>query len=117
MTARINGVVSCDLRRLLRRVVPSFAVLRITIPTFGVGRRPLRDRDGKPEEEVMYTYIMQRTQISLTTDERRVLDNEAARTGKSISALIREAVERAYGTSRSSSEELTLMRQTFGSWS
>jgi hypothetical protein len=77
----------------------------------------LRDRDGKPEEEVMYTYIMQRTQISLTTDERRVLDNEAARTGKSISALIREAVERAYGTSRSSSEELTLMRQTFGSWS
>ena len=66
---------------------------------------------------VMYTYIMQRTQISLTADERRVLDIEAARTGKSIAALIREAVEKAYGTSRSSSDDLEMMRQSFGSWS
>ncbi|MBM6622848.1 ribbon-helix-helix protein, CopG family [Micrococcaceae bacterium RIT802] len=34
---------------------------------------------------------MQRTQISLTAGERRTLDAEAARTGRSISALIRDA--------------------------
>jgi len=42
----------------------------------------------------MYTYIMQRTQISLTAEERQILDAEAARSGKSLSALIRDAVER-----------------------
>ena len=41
---------------------------------------------------------MQRTHISLTDGERRALDTEAARTGKSISALIRDAVESHYGT-------------------
>jgi len=65
----------------------------------------------------MYTYIMQRTQISLTIDERKALDAEAARTGKSVSALIRDAVEAVYGTWRSSSDDLDLMRQSFGSWS
>jgi hypothetical protein len=64
----------------------------------------------------MYTYIMQRTQISLTAEERSALDAESARTGKSLSALIREAVERSYGSSRSSADDLDLMRQTFGSW-
>ena len=64
----------------------------------------------------MYTYIMQRTQISLTSEERRALDTESARTGKSLSALIREAVEAMYGTSRSSSDDLDLMRQSFGTW-
>jgi hypothetical protein len=64
----------------------------------------------------MYTYIMQRTQISLTIEERRALDEEAARTGKSISALIRDAVERMYGSSRSSTDDLIVMRQSFGSW-
>jgi hypothetical protein len=64
----------------------------------------------------MYTYIMQRTQISLTVEERKALDAEAARTGKSISALIRDAVEAVYGTWRSSNDDLDLMRQSFGSW-
>lgn len=64
----------------------------------------------------MYTYIMQRTQISLTADERQILDAEAARSGKSLSALIRDAVERVYGSSRSSADDLDIMRQTFGSW-
>jgi hypothetical protein len=65
---------------------------------------------------MMYNYIMQRTQISLTTEERQALDAEAARTGKSVSALIRDAVETVYGTSRSSADDLDLMRQSFGSW-
>ncbi len=65
---------------------------------------------------MMYSYIMQRTQISLTAEERRALDAEAARTGKSISALIRDAVEAHYGTSRSTEEDLASMRRAFGAW-
>ncbi len=65
----------------------------------------------------MYGYItMQRTQISLTDEERRLLDDEAARTGRSIAALIREAVQSVYGDQRSSIEDLAAMRQAFGSW-
>jgi hypothetical protein len=59
---------------------------------------------------------MQRTQISLTSEERRILDSEAARTGRSISALIRDAVETVYGAGRSRDDDLAAMRRAFGSW-
>ena len=65
----------------------------------------------------MYTYIMQRTQISLTAEGRRALDAEAARTGRSVSALIRDAVAIVYGTQRSEEDDLATMRRAFGSWS
>lgn len=59
---------------------------------------------------------MMRTQISLTAEGRQLLDSEAARTGRSISALIRDAVETVYGASRSTTDDLAIMRRAFGSW-
>lgn len=59
---------------------------------------------------------MLRTQISLTDEERQMLDREAARTGRSISALIRLAVETVYGAQRSADDDLASMRQAFGAW-
>jgi len=59
---------------------------------------------------------MQRTQISLTAEERRLLDDVAARTGRSISSLIRDAVETVYGPGRSSDDDLVAMRGAFGTW-
>ena len=59
---------------------------------------------------------MQRTQISLTDDVRRLLDDEAARSGRSISALIRDAVARTYGGVRSVHDDLRALDASFGSW-
>lgn len=59
---------------------------------------------------------MQRTQISLTVEERRLLDAEAARTGRSLSALIRHAVRSTYGSARSTDDILAAMRHARGAW-
>jgi hypothetical protein len=59
---------------------------------------------------------MLRTQISLTTEARRLLDLEAARTGRSISALIRDAVTKTYGSGRDAEADLRAIDAAFGAW-
>jgi len=65
---------------------------------------------------MMYHYIMLRTQISLTPAERQLLDSEAARTGRSISSLIRDAVFSVYGSRRDAESDLRAIDAAFGAW-
>lgn len=65
---------------------------------------------------MMLTFIMLRTQISLTAEERRLLDAAEQRTGRSISSLIREAVDTVFGSGRTSVDDLATMRAAFGAW-
>lgn len=61
-------------------------------------------------------WIMQRIQVSLTEVAHRALDAASARTGRSISALIRDAVDDVYGAEHSTEGDLAALRRAFGSW-
>ncbi|MGN8027557.1 CopG family transcriptional regulator [Microbacterium sp. 22242] len=55
-----------------------------------------------------------RTQISLSDDDRRVLDAAARRTGRSMSALIRDAIHTTYGQLEGPERIRTLIDMSFG---
>lgn len=59
---------------------------------------------------------MQRTQISLGEEERRLLDAESARTGRSLSALIRHAVTVVYAPQGDAEAHLRAISDATGAW-
>lgn len=65
---------------------------------------------------MMYTYIVERTQIYLTARESAALDAAARRTGHTRSHLIREAIEAAYLRDTDIEERARALRATAGIW-
>lgn len=65
---------------------------------------------------MMYTYIVERTQIYISREHASALDREAKRTGTTRSHLIREAIEARYGSDRDSQRIDEALRATAGLW-
>ncbi len=59
---------------------------------------------------------MLRTQISLTEDERALLDRASATTGRSMSSLIREAIREKWSGPYDPTETLAAIDAAFGAW-
>ncbi|MCK2030220.1 ribbon-helix-helix protein, CopG family [Microbacterium galbinum] len=57
---------------------------------------------------------LKRTQISLSDDDRRVLDAVATRTGLSMSSLIRQAIHSTYGHVDDDDATRRALAATFG---
>lgn len=68
------------------------------------------------ETPVMYTYIVERTQIYLSGAQSSALDREAKRTGLTRSHLIREAIEERYGLAADRERLRSALRETAGLW-
>jgi hypothetical protein len=62
--------------------------------------------------------IMRRTQIYLTDEQGKALEDRSRQTGRSVSQLIRDAIDNAYAARRpmSRAERVRLARQTAGAW-
>ncbi|MFF7293749.1 ribbon-helix-helix protein, CopG family [Microbacterium sp. NPDC008134] len=57
---------------------------------------------------------LKRTQISLSDDDRRVLDAVSSRTGMSMSLLIRQAIHATYGNVDQEDATKRALAATFG---
>lgn len=57
---------------------------------------------------------LNRTQISLSDDDRQVLEGARRRTGQSMSALIRDAIHATYGAPSSAERLHAALEMTFG---
>jgi hypothetical protein len=77
---------------------------------------PRRDNALIHPPLMMYTYIVERTQIYLTKKQAAALDREAQRSGTTRSHLIREAIDARYGTSRDRAQIERVLRTTAGLW-
>jgi len=64
----------------------------------------------------MYTYTVDRTQIYLTPEENAALERESAKTGKTKSQLIREAIDEKYRVRPSLEEFLAALDAAAGIW-
>jgi regulator of replication initiation timing len=64
----------------------------------------------------MYTYIVERTQIYLSSAQASALNREAKRTGVTRSHLIREAIEERYGLAADRERLRAALRETAGLW-
>ena len=65
---------------------------------------------------MMYTlYIMHRTQIYISEEQKQALDDVARTTGTSLSQLIRDAIDKYVSQARGH-ERLKLLREARGSW-
>jgi hypothetical protein len=61
-----------------------------------------------------YIMTLRRTQISLSDDDRRVLDAVSSRTGMSMSLLIRQAIHSTYGHVGQREATRLALASTFG---
>lgn len=63
-------------------------------------------------------YIMRRTQIYLTDEQGHLLEGRSRATGRSVSQLIREAIEGTYlrGRATSKADRVRLARRAAGAW-
>ena len=61
---------------------------------------------------------MQRTQIYLTEEQGRLLKDRSRATGRTVSELVRAAIDDAYAPRRdmSTADRLRLARRTAGAW-
>ena len=64
----------------------------------------------------MYTCIVDRTQIYLTTEESAALERASIRTGKTRSQLVREAIDEKYGVKPSLEKFMAALNGAFGLW-
>jgi predicted DNA-binding protein len=64
----------------------------------------------------MYTYIVDRTQIYLTSEESAALERASIATGKTKSKLIREAIDEKYGAKPSLEEFMAALNAAAGVW-
>jgi hypothetical protein len=70
----------------------------------------------RAEPEVMYVYIVTRTQIYLSEQEVEALDRAARQSGLKKSRLIREAIDRAYFGGTDRGVVLQALAQSAGTW-
>ena len=68
--------------------------------------------------EVYIVYIMKRTQIYLTEEQGSLLEGRSKATGRTVSDLIRAAIDSVYSRRRvlSRAERVRVARRTVGSW-
>ena len=64
----------------------------------------------------MYTYTMHRTQIYLSEEQSETLARIAAREGRTMSQLVRDAVDRTYVTATGRESVLDVLTRTKGTW-